>query len=72
MRFSLPEQLRTQNALCALYAQIWHRRRGFFFHSCNHLFASFASSAQGKLLSWQHLSLRIIEAVTGANSAKGF
>lgn len=44
----------------------------FFFHSCNHLFVGFASSAQGKLLSWQHLSLRIIEAVTGANSAKGF
>ena len=44
----------------------------FFFHSCNHLFVSFASSAQGKLLSWQHLSLRIIQAATGANSAKGF
>lgn len=43
-----------------------------FFHSCNHLFVGFASSAQGKLLSWQHLSLRIIETVTGANSAKGF
>lgn len=40
-----------------------------FFHSCNHVFVSFASSAQGKLLSWQHLSLQIIEAVTGE---KGF
>lgn len=41
----------------------------FFFHSCNHVFVSFASSAQGKLLSWQHLSLRIMETVTGE---KGF
>lgn len=40
-----------------------------FFHSCNHVFVSFASSAEGKLLSWQHLSLRIMEAVTGE---KGF
>lgn len=40
-----------------------------FFHSCNHVFASFASSAEGKLLSWQHLSLWIMEAVTGE---KGF
>lgn len=44
----------------------------FFFFTRNHLFVSFASSAQGKLLSWQHLPLRIMEAVTGANSAKGF
>lgn len=50
----------------------WHRRWApffFFFHSCNHVFVSFASSAEGKLLSWQHLSLQIIEAVTGE---KGF
>lgn len=53
---------------CVFFTHIFGTDIGFF-HSCNHVFVSFASSAQGKLLSWQHLSLRIIEAVTGE---KGF
>lgn len=56
---------------CVLFTGIFGTDIGFFLYSCNHLFVSFASSAQGKLLSWQHLSLRIIGAVTEAYSAKG-
>jgi len=55
----MPPVLYTSCVPGYLCAHIWH---GIFFYSCNHLFVSFASSAQCQLLSWQHLSLWITEA----------
>lgn len=41
---------------CMLFTHIFGTDTAFFTHVIICLFVSFASSAQGKLLSWQHLS----------------
>lgn len=78
MQFSFSSSKAAEEAECLVCTSCTYLAQTFFFfffppiHSCNHLFVSFASSARSKLLSWKHLSIRIIEAVTGANSVKGF